>query len=724
MTENIKIKTLENSNTNIEHTSVRRDLYKLSHEVIDEVKYSNSNNIEVSKKKLKKELDSIGSDFGIDLITWNNCKYDYLDILEYIRNLRNAFQLLDKEVDGIRLVISGNGKTGIVKSEKGEKLISIDYKRNPSEISHDILEALTELKSEEEVTAKLSEIAKDFGLKSLSLWNNEDYNCENILSKIPNLRLAFGLLGSQTKDNIGGIRFVIEESDRLGMRLTSENDKVIAVNPDQSSQDIVKVISESVREYKIYEKLSNELLKLAADFGISSVFLWSNKIYKYQDISDNLPTLRSALEKMNLETLNTLKKVRIALDDETELAKTSEHEKVICLDLVGNNSTSDIIQIVSRLTQEWEDYHAHDVIARQMISKNISTGQISNIDEFYPDEQVQKWLEDPTVKHVLKVSPDWLIDPKPPEYKITEFRVMIARNLYIQDEEVNQDTVLAEYHTILASRERYREIPLFKGRNVLLVAHNEINENGRIGEHVFGTDATKKAIEDQGTLNVDRVRADQSLESLKSKKKQILDRIETSQPPFTFVFNGHGSSDRLFLSKGQIENGEILAKDSISISYGELAFAFAKRYKKYPKLLNTEPENQDILVFSSCYNHTFVRNFYVKLKLKLKSGWKKYLPERIAKWNIVKWNFSLPIALGASEYNQYGYHNSFNKYGGDFWKNILNLKEKGHITTFGTMMNKEDNGDTNPYLYIPAANGQFRQIAKNEIDNRETRFSV
>jgi hypothetical protein len=262
-------------------------------------------------------------------------------------------------------------------------------------------------------------------------------------------------------------------------------------------------------------------------------------------------------------------------------------------------------------------------------------------------------------------------------------------------------------------------IPLFAWRNIVFGAHNEFYDTGsRKWKRRFATQATQQSIKNQIAQkkwwSFKSFRWAETNESLKMAKKGILNAIEKTKPPFTFLFNGHWWPNNIYLSDGNIQDGSISRTSSTyTISYQELANAFAVRYKNFPELLNTHVHNQDIIDLSSCYNHTFIRKFYDELTSKeVIQNYLNVLPEVVKDitW-LWKPQITYPIAIGESEYNQFSYWDLSSKYWSDSYEKIRNLGNKGYMTTLWTIMKNELKGDTNFSIFIPSKDGEwFLQI--------------
>lgn len=307
------------------------------------------------------------------------------------------------------------------------------------------------------------------------------------------------------------------------------------------------------------------------------------------------------------------------------------------------------------------------------------------ISELYTDQALQKM---PTVNE------DWLdwqkAAPYVPVIKKVQYRAMIARNLYFQGKDIDKGTAKKEFERIIRTRNEYKNVALFKDRHVLMAAHNEdLGFRWR-----FGKPAAQEAIKKQMGKKTEfiLIRPQSTPESLKEAKENALRQIRTTPPPFTFIFDGHGGPDALYFCDGAVSDGKIVEnQNTIKITDEELANAFKERAKKFPIKQKENVDKKDIIVLLSCYNATFIRNFFEKLQ-----------------------DAPKPIALGESEYGQYGYSDFESNYGSKFFSNVLSLSADNHVTTIGTVFEHEFEGDSNPSIYIPDELNRTMQITKEQ----------
>lgn len=304
--------------------------------------------------------------------------------------------------------------------------------------------------------------------------------------------------------------------------------------------------------------------------------------------------------------------------------------------------------------------------------------------------------QDPALKNFDLINPDWL-DPSPEPWKVAQYRMILARNLYFQEKEITQDNVKNEYLRVLEAQEEMSSTTIFKDRNVLMSSHNELNTWDRFkGEHLFGRDEVQDEIRQQGG-ELTALRPDQTYESLKHNKEKTLQSIINTSPPFTFMFSGHGGPDAIYFSDGQpkntpkapVEADIVETENTVKITVQEFAEAYIKRHEQHG-----DPKTPDIIILACCYSHTFIRDFY------------KILEDA---------NVKPPITLGIAEYNQLGAADITSAYGYKFHKQVLDFGSNT-TTTIGTIIENEFKHTTsNPSLYIPTTEGHKMQIAKGQI---------
>lgn len=312
----------------------------------------------------------------------------------------------------------------------------------------------------------------------------------------------------------------------------------------------------------------------------------------------------------------------------------------------------------------------------------------------YPDATQAEMLlmRDPALETVDWIERSWLPSSLS-DVEFAETAALISRNLYLSQPRQlpNERNVPAEYLRILETRENYENFPLFQDRNILLGSHIETWSTGkdRFGKQAL-VDELKKQ---QGTGRVfeHHEAKDPSVESLKKAKEAILLGLETIPSPLTFLFDGHGSPDALYLSDGEVpglqatEPKEVLeTQNTVKITVDEFSASLVKRSKKFGK----EKISKDILIFSACYNQTFLRSMYERLD---GAGAGK------------------PIALGESEFGQVSWSGQEGVYGSILMDRLIDPTKP---TTLGDIWKLPYIYENNPSLFIPSKN-TVQQVAMN-----------
>jgi hypothetical protein len=288
------------------------------------------------------------------------------------------------------------------------------------------------------------------------------------------------------------------------------------------------------------------------------------------------------------------------------------------------------------------------------------------------------WISDENLEKVVQSS---TVQTKKHYLQLIQLKAMIARNLAFQALPVTAENVSKTCEEIIETRNMFKDVPLFKTRNVLYAANNEtLKETYPHGDtHRFGKTANVEAIKEQqknaqGTLTF--VRAENSDTDAQRAKKTILDAVVTMRSPMTFYFEGHGLAHNL----------ELTASGNVHITDEELANALRKRHKQLPNLTKANPAERDLIILGCCYNGEFARNV------------KRNLGKGIAG----------PIFILESEFGFPGISSFANKFTDEFSETALGLGHRNtdNPSTLGTVIDHEfdENMQTNPSIYLPFGN--------------------
>ena len=323
-----------------------------------------------------------------------------------------------------------------------------------------------------------------------------------------------------------------------------------------------------------------------------------------------------------------------------------------------------------------------------------------------------RFREDPAVQHIGEIDPSWVPDKhvnKADKPALAQYRTLIARNLYFQGiETITKEAVQKESERIILMRERYQNVPLFKGRNIIVAAHLELTpEDFRnpADPWRFGKDALISELKRQQSaggqedhsFSVQRERPKiESMEEVSRVKRETLNLIKMLPGPLTFIFDGHGGPDGLYFSAGLPDAGGGVpqTQEWRRISPQELADALVARYVASLELHNENPGNGVILVLDDCYSSTYLRKLYSIL---------------------TEHNVPKPIVIGASEYGQLGYSDFHSPYGSSFMGNTILQKDTGGDATIGGVVDHDETQkDSNPSLYIPDEANRPMQLSKEQ----------
>ncbi len=368
------------------------------------------------------------------------------------------------------------------------------------------------------------------------------------------------------------------------------------------------------------------------------------------------------------------------------------------------------IQKINTLSQEKKDLILR--IAAEQYAQGIKSkalpGQNPLRDENGNTGSNMEWWED----IALKIKPDWIVLSSWKELTLDQkqrYIVFIARNFSFEwktEKDINKESVENMLNTIEQSREIYGNQQIFSQRNVLFMANGEIT-NKKVQKKFgivnrFGRESTQDAIRLQ-SWSYTFIRPENSKEWEEKAKLQILEQIIKTPPPFTFIFDGHGEPDILFLSGRNSVNGKIDEKNIVGISVEELVNAYSERIKKWwSGGTDSNMELKDIFVFGACYSANFSKKFLSKLDI---------LPK--------------PIIVWESEYNQKWINFDNNKFGGNFMENILNLKFGNptsiwDIIRWASEQKSDQRINSSSYIFIPT-DKKTLQISAIEMDfNRFT----
>ena len=184
------------------------------------------------------------------------------------------------------------------------------------------------------------------------------------------------------------------------------------------------------------------------------------------------------------------------------------------------------------------------------------------------DRWLERLLVDTASRGLVYATPEELV----------EVKVLIARNLFFGGGKVTRESVRAEFRRLLDLRDRYRRLPVFSGREVVLVASDERADPD--GPPIFGGSGLRGSLEKEAVAVTSYGGGTPT-----AATDEVMSELE-SVGRLTFVFTGHGRPGAL--------------KYRGALKVRELARALAEQSRS-----TGEPV---IAVVLACRSHDFARN--------------------------------------------------------------------------------------------------------------------
>ena len=650
----------------------------------------------------QKELKKLASDFGFsDIFLWNNEIYNYEAVHKCIGKLRGVLNQLSAEEKKTiteyspRMVLTEYPK--ITLTEDNDEVIALDW-RTPEKYSESLKSGLSQYRYFKETNKALDQLSNDFGFESVSLWSDVVYDYKSVYECIPKLRESLTKLSKEERKIISDYKPQMILTDYSRITLNSINEKLIALDYREPGK-YLESIKSGLGEYNYFKESQKALEGLAKEFGFSKVFLWDNILYDYKEVRQSIPKIREALKGLTPDEQTTIKKSKLSLAVNKTHGKpfeeTNEGETVFTIDY--HEETSNIVEQLRLGLQQYK------------FSKAVIEGKKS-------PKPIQ-FLQDPDLSRGKKIVLPANISTR---YKgnIEDLRIMVARNLYIARKEATPQNISQEVARVIEIQKKYASVPLFYGRNVLFGLNNEEfsdenDENLSIkyeqisgGRNRFGTINLLSAIQNQGR-QVNFIRPERTLESLRDTKNDLLNKIKNTPPPFTYIFDGHGNENEMVLMNTNLidrlfnheEKREAYEQGYNRISVTEIADCIKERYKKFPQLKKASPQEQDIFIFQVCLGSNFLRELRRTLDREMGP------------------DVFYPIIVTQAEYGQNGFSEYTSPYGDVFYEKVMDMGS-AKKTTLGTIIERQHLGNTNPTLWVPSINSKkgnrYTQIAKTE----------
>lgn len=165
-------------------------------------------------------------------------------------------------------------------------------------------------------------------------------------------------------------------------------------------------------------------------------------------------------------------------------------------------------------------------------------------------------------------------------------KIMIARNLYFRGLSPTAESVREEYERIQRLRNRYAEMEVFRERNVVFAASDDLTKDG---DHMFGRPPEVRWIGRKAESMV-FLRKGEGTERPADTRALLAEKLSTLES-LTFVFEGHGRPRQMKFIGG--------------LSPEDVVESLVERPSRESSLLVSNPWS--VLIINACQAHTFSR---------------------------------------------------------------------------------------------------------------------
>ena len=472
---------------------------------------------------------------------------------------------------------------------------------------------------------------------------------------------------------------------------------------EHSLQKILAVDEEgAIKFYREYKKYSWAFRLLE-----TSIYIKPDLAFRY--IRTFYPHLDEEQKRIIMRDLSALSSmfIRYWFLQETKNGELKGFIKPDLLNLINKSINKDMLELeVAYLAQDRQPrFDETDFRKLEPILDKVDDSSVFKAIEHYGIEKMKKsdWdiiEERVMVQHTTTDTPGFnlkmqLLHEFSDKHggvnpiAFAQVKILIARHL-VNTQITNPLPADIEMATkeIINKFDSVKNIPL--SGNMVLIAHSEM----RYGKRRFGTKGLVKALEDKAGANKfvemrpEDANGNVTIDSLGVAKIRTLnllsEKIYTKDSYTIFFFDGHGGKDAFYLSDGQAiglqqkdkSKPEVIeSTKTIKITAEEFAQAIKNRYDNFGK----EAIEKTVLVFSACFQADMIGKIAKILK---------------------KEGTPMPIAITASEFDQYGYSDYDNIYGSKFGELFVKSETVGDfiVKSFGgkTMP------DANPSVFVPS----------------------
>ena len=319
---------------------------------------------------------------------------------------------------------------------------------------------------------------------------------------------------------------------------------------------------------KISEMMLNEKIFSVTGVLQHPIFIDDKTRKKYKSIISHINKTRFMRNDLQSELMTLQSDFANNLDDRVS-AVTLLDEYILNANFPpGIKSNISILRMEKRMK--------YGVQGIKGILADQSLDQIPEVIKHWPNDLGVKFIKEEIIPEDTEGNKEELIATE-----LMKLQSTICRKLYFAGKEVTTENITKQYELLQDQITASKKVDIFKGRQIVYLAHSEINS---MGDHNFGKEGLLDGIKDkEGILPDDSfLRPEENNDSIARIKAQALEKIRTTAPPMTFIFEGHGLPNGLYLSDGQTIAQQGSVAEDLFISPKEFAAAIIARSKNFP----------------------------------------------------------------------------------------------------------------------------------------------
>ena len=194
--------------------------------------------------------------------------------------------------------------------------------------------------------------------------------------------------------------------------------------------------------------------------------------------------------------------------------------------------------------------------AMEMVSTLFQHNYIFNSGEFFD-----------YYNEILSIPNEWIAEfGKVPQEEYGEIKMSVAFLLKQRNIGIDRTSVTDAIKEILLNQDKYGNVSLYRGRNIVFVANNELVQHSEEPRFL------KSKIRENLKLNSSSYKdhtPDKDYDEIYKREfiSQILTSISNTNVPITVFLSGHGSPEKVYFTDGSISAGGRFKENDKTIKY-------------------------------------------------------------------------------------------------------------------------------------------------------------